>query len=812
MGETILPQSKSRGWLSVLVWTIGIQLFLLWCQPVEPSVNGVAIAPVWGMLLTTAIAGFVTVYAIRENSIRLPKTLLSPQLLILLLPVVVLAASWSSLGVTQHQMRLMINLSWNWVAIALLLLMLQIHGELNQSLKRKLPIALLWFATALSGVGLYQHYVFYPQMSQQFTELTTQQAKFQQQIETSRGITRQRSVEQLQMVEQQMQQMGLPLDPEQQKLLRQRVVDSTEPFGFFGLANTFAGVLMLSVLIGLMQLLTEWKSQPQRIVLMIMLAFQLWVLLLTKSRSAWLGLLCGLFLMSLCWLKMQSGAKSKLAVRGLLGGIAGLIVVGGLLLVTGSLDVQVLLESNKSLQYRFEYWQGTWAMLQDYCWTGVGLGQFRRHYLQYKVPQSSEEILDPHNWLLELWSMGGILAFLLGIAIVVFLVWGFTKLLLKSTSHQNVQWLPCASLFPASATWGGIACLVLFFGQLFTANGWDDQLLLSGIGLLLVYGLAKMMISPSQESKQASETPTAGWSILGFSMLVHLSAAGGAGMPGMMQWVLLLLWWALERPSPERELGSEPAEENRVTNRVYWASVTISLGALCLSVAFYLTTWRPVISSVDFRDPETSQKLISLDRPQNLSIDRVTQDVYDPEPIRFLARLLDSPKWNRSVDAMTHKIKLLYEAELRDPRNAGLHKQIVQDMIELESQKASLSHSSAWDEQIQFVAKTEKNEGHVDEQTLAQAAESLMTQAIALYPTDPESHLQYGLLLLEIGENPKLGLAKIAEAIRLEAILEQAGHPDQQLPEEMLAKIAPLLTEIPGEIEVTEAIRQRIQK
>src|SRR5205085_6033684 len=70
-------------------------------------------------------------------------------------------------------------------------------------------------------------------------------------------------------------------------------------------------------------------------------------------------------------------------------------------------------ESTKSLRYRFEYWSSTWEMLLETPrnWLmGVGPGNFRQNYLPFKLPQSSEEIADPHNLVLDVWANGGLMA------------------------------------------------------------------------------------------------------------------------------------------------------------------------------------------------------------------------------------------------------------------------------------------------------------------------------------------------------------------------------------------------------------------
>ena len=59
-------------------------------------------------------------------------------------------------------------------------------------------------------------------------------------------------------------------------------------------------------------------------------------------------------------------------------------------------------------------------------WSGVGPGNFRYAYLRYKLPESSEEILDPHNLFLEVWATAGFGAFL---ALLAALILGLRNLL-----------------------------------------------------------------------------------------------------------------------------------------------------------------------------------------------------------------------------------------------------------------------------------------------------------------------------------------------------------------------------------------------
>lgn len=97
----------------------------------------------------------------------------------------------------------------------------------------------------------------------------------------------------------------------------------------------------------------------------------------------------------------------------------GLLIAGG---VTGAIDREVLLESPKSLRFRLMYWFGTLDLLADNTLWGTGPGNFRNTYLRYKLADSSEQILDPHNLPLDTYCSAGLIGLigllLLGVALI----------------------------------------------------------------------------------------------------------------------------------------------------------------------------------------------------------------------------------------------------------------------------------------------------------------------------------------------------------------------------------------------------------
>ena len=63
----------------------------------------------------------------------------------------------------------------------------------------------------------------------------------------------------------------------------------------------------------------------------------------------------------------------------------------------------------KSLTYRWYYWTGAARMLAAHPWTGVGGGNFDRHYVRYKPVEVPEEVKDPHNYLVTMAAEWGVL-------------------------------------------------------------------------------------------------------------------------------------------------------------------------------------------------------------------------------------------------------------------------------------------------------------------------------------------------------------------------------------------------------------------
>ena len=82
----------------------------------------------------------------------------------------------------------------------------------------------------------------------------------------------------------------------------------------------------------------------------------------------------------------------------------------------------------KSFGYRVQYWQATVRLIAEHPWIGCGPGNFQDTYTAYKLPEASEEVTDPHNFLLEVWATAGTPAMLALLAMLAAFAWDVRRL------------------------------------------------------------------------------------------------------------------------------------------------------------------------------------------------------------------------------------------------------------------------------------------------------------------------------------------------------------------------------------------------
>ena len=332
-----------------------------------------------------------------------------------------------------------------------------------------------------------------------------------------------------------LQAQGVPMEERGRRQYENRLRFSSEPFGPFALANTFAGFLIVSLLLAgevfrtSEPLLPKWSLAAWTL----LFGIETYCLVLTKSRTAFLAIAIVLFFggaASFAAAKRRFGRRTFLTVLGAVAAVALLFVVAAL---GRGFDFQVISEAPKSLEYRLQYWRGALRFVHDHP-IFAGPGNFRHRYLAYKLPESSEEIADPHNLFLDLWSSGGIVA-IAGLAACIVLA------LLRAFSRKRTQDHPLGDEESNVRTGWASTVLGPAFGFLlaFTAP------LLSGSGsfepeqlVLLLAWLGAFAVLGRAQATARIRLAALGGAALG--LFAHLCGAGGIEMPAIVQLFLML--------------------------------------------------------------------------------------------------------------------------------------------------------------------------------------------------------------------------------------------------------------------------------
>ena len=315
------------------------------------------------------------------------------------------------------------------------------------------------------------------------------------------------------------------------------------PTGTFALANSLAALLLVGASGSLGMLRLRWSELPSIARVAWAVASMLCVacLVAARSRSATLTLLLSVVLLFIAGLRV-SQTRPRQAIVGL-----AIIVVLGL---TATLGLAVLGNPEwfeaapASLAFRFQYWRATAAMVCDRPLFGAGPGNFQSIHERYREPSATEQIAEPHNFLVETWASGGFV----GLAMLVCLIIAGLAVIWirgnRSGGNKDAQ-------SPADC------------GDSGSGDSGDCQWLAlgAGLGLVMVWliGLATRLLPDYQAHAFAvpaclvlavvvwpsmRQLPRADFDLIGSialaALMIHLLVSGGWTVPGvaMVAWLL----------------------------------------------------------------------------------------------------------------------------------------------------------------------------------------------------------------------------------------------------------------------------------
>lgn len=606
------------------------------------------------------------------------------------------------------------NMLWEWTGMMLTYFLLR-QLVMPGAETRALLAIMLGLAVSLSGLGLYQY-------------------KYDQQAARDEYYSN---------PDKALKNAGLmlPKGSPERALYEQRL-ESTEVTASFALANSLAGFLATWLVVALGIGLSTWGRSglmaKSLLVLLLCVAAMGACLILTKSRTAWIATAAGAIVMAIGVRRTVRYPMWRMAAVGTVLGVGAIALAFFLKVV----DKEVFTEAQKSLSYRFEFWQATWSMIRDNPWLGCGPGNFQDHYTLYKLPESSEVIADPHNFLLEILATAGPFALA---ALVAALGLGLLTVLRAgrpSAATPKPEEEPSTTIHILLGGLAGFA-LSMFAGLMSSMHMPIERYLLLGG----VTALVALLLQPwVQNGRMPLAIPVAG----AFTMLVNLLAAGGLGMPG----VAFTLWTLFAVALVEANADRFSLDLPRMA-AAPWLIAVVLVGTGC-----YLSGYLPVLKCrmAQFQADTESRRMAFLLR-----------EAAESDPLDSRSR------WQLADWELTE----WQQQEGRDPAGFARFERDVKEALRLRPH-LSAGWRRAGEIYLQDVYPKSREIKDIKFSILA------LERAAELYPTHPMTQAMLSLAYFA-GEKDSKAAAAGREALRLDRL---TPHKDLKLPPQLRKGLA----------------------
>jgi len=718
---------RLRPWLLAAMTALFVARPLFPCESAALSGDGLPVVMLW-----IALTGFWLLGVIGYGSfpVRFGPT---DAAVLLLIVLGALAGVWAAMHASP---RPAINMLWEWIAMGMAFLMVR-QLIVTAREQRAAVAVMIALAVGLSGYGLYQYRYELPQTRAQYAADPDA---------AMRAAA-----------------LWYPPDSPERQLFEDRLF-SPEPIATFALTNSLAGYLApwLVVLAGVA--VGSFAGSDRRRLLRDVPAAACCAipvaacLVLTSSRSGLAAAVLGFVLVGLFCRKRRErvGWKLPAAAAGL-----GVVLIAAAALAAGALAPGLLAGASKSLGYRLQYWQSTMRMIAEKPVLGCGPGNFQYEYTRFKLPEASEEVADPHNFLLEVWATAGTPAALALLAALVCFFWksfrdrreepdspfsinpGTTGGLSRFSRRENgIVPFPNPSIDAAWHVYAGAFCgflLALPLGLLGAAPPTPLALLL---GLPLAAGGVALLHGWVNRGRLPAVLPAIGVVVL----LVNLLAAGGIGMPGVAGSLWLLMGVGLNlAEGPRRQTTSR-------------AVALAALGvAVALAIACYLSAYGPVLRCRGLmrlaqRDPVRAAQHLA---------DAAAADPLDANPWQQLAAITFD-RWRRQ------------------PTDRGFERF---EQCNAAALKLVPNFSRAWLRSGQWYGRAFAASGR--RQQIDKAIEA-HRRAVQLYPNSALHRAQLALALKAAGDDAAFRI-EADEALRLDQI---TPHEEKKLTDKLRNRLS----------------------
>lgn len=621
--------------------------------------------------------------------------------------------------------RAAVNVTWEWVGLATTLFV--VRQVCRGQDRRRLLTLFAAMMVGLAALGVWQHHVGLAQTGAEYDAMISLEAGLRSKVASGEATRSDR--EELDAVQRQLAEAGVPADEAARSRWENRVKFSTEPFATFALANTFGGLLAAALPV-LVAFLWPMRRSASWGVIAAGALMVLYCLFLTKSRTAWVGLTAGG--LSAIGVQMLRGRVDRKILAVAAGGLGTALFFGFVAIATGGLDLEVLSEAPKSLRYRFDYWTGTMGVLAERPLLGTGPGNFRSHYLEHRVLGASEEIAAPHNLFLDVWVSGGLvgLAGLLGLlSLVAARLLSFGNERNSSVEAHLASW--------GMLEWGATVAFPIVTGVLFLAGlGIDDRL------LLLCPLFAAVLACFGKFTNEAGVLFVgAGAGFVGLA--VHLLGADGMELPTVVQ-TLLVLALFVDRVPPQ------PTATMR-------GSLLSTLVFSVFAIGCLLTGLVPVLNSAALM--ARAESLVAMG---------------DPAADRILAQATEAD--SLGIEPLVLRAELASSKALRSKSRSDFDTATRRWREVLEADPWHLQARLRLGELLLSVAADEKEEGAASEAVV------MLEQAVRLSPTDVELHARLATAFDLSGQATE-GAESARRALEIDDVNRAAGHTDIMLSE-----------------------------